>query len=67
MKEDAIKEEANNIELEPIISPSSEKQSPRSAEQEEADVHLVRILQTTTEHPVLFPFSESVKSNTQFS
>lgn len=67
MKEDAIKEEANNIELEPITSPSNEKQSPRSAEQGEADVHLVRILQTTTEHPVLFPFSESVKSNTQVS
>lgn len=67
MKQDAIKEETNKIELEPIISPSNEKQSPCLAEQGEADVHLVRILQTTTEHPVLFPFSESVKSNTQTS
>ena len=59
MKEDAIKEEANNIDLEPIISPSNEKQNPHLAPEqgeEEAHVHLVRIFQTISEHPVLFPF-----------
>ena len=59
MKEDAIKEGANNIDLEPIISPSNEKQSPHLAPEqgeEDAHVHLVRILQTISEHPVLFPF-----------
>ena len=54
-KEDAINEEAKNIELEPVTSPSNEKQSPHLAPEqgEEADAHLVRILQSIIEHPVL--------------
>ena len=46
MKEDAINEETNNIEVEPVGSPSNEKQSPQLApeQRKEADVHLVRIL-----------------------
>lgn len=63
MKEDAneaANEEANNIKLEPVVSPSNEKQSPHLAPEqgEEADVHLVRILQGVTERPVLLPFSQ---------
>lgn len=48
MKEEATNnDETNNVELEPIGSPSNEKQSPHLApeQREEADVHLVRILQ----------------------
>ena len=72
MKEDAneeANEEANNIKLEPVVSPSNQKQSPYLAPEqgEEADVQLVRILQSATEHPVLLPFSEWVKPSTFFS
>lgn len=60
MKEDAINEGTNNIELEPVVSPSNENQSPHLAPEqgEEADVQLVRILQSVTQHPVLLPFPE---------
>lgn len=52
MKEDTIIEEANNIDLEPVMSPSNEIQSPHLApeQRDEADVHSVRILRTITEH-----------------
>ena len=66
MKEDAneeANEEADKIKLEPVVSPENKKQSPHLApeQEEEADVHLVRILRSVTEHPVLLPFSEWVK------
>ncbi|XP_020620782.1 uncharacterized protein LOC110058472 [Orbicella faveolata] len=43
MKEDAINEGTNNIELEPVVSPSNENQSPHLAPEqgEEADVQLL--------------------------
>ena len=50
MKEDNINEEANNIDLQPVMSPSNDNNSPHlaPAEQEsEVDVNLVRILHKT--------------------
>lgn len=63
MKEDAneeANEEVNQIKLEPVVSPAIKNQSPHLApeKEEEADAHLVRILRSVTEHPVLLPFSE---------